>query len=294
MYTIKQAAVRSGVNVSLLRAWERRYGIVSPSRTDSGYRLYDDIAIERLRAMRSLVEAGWSARQAADRVSTASEEELVTMAPDGPLASPPAEDSLASFVEGAARLDTAAIERALDDMFAAASFERVVEDRVFPALRALGEAWSTGAVDVAGEHAASAAVARRLGMAFEASAAAGAGRGPVLVGLPPGARHDLAALAFATAARRSGLRVLYLGPDVPLDSWIAAVERAGARAIAFGVVMDRDVTAADEVARAVRARYPDVVIAVGGRQASVVGDGGVLRLPDGLADAVEVLRRALD
>ena len=48
MYTIKQAALRSGVNVALLRAWERRYGIVEPMRTDSGYRLSDEAAIDRL------------------------------------------------------------------------------------------------------------------------------------------------------------------------------------------------------------------------------------------------------
>ena len=45
MYTIRQASIRSGVNVPLIRAWERRYGVVSPSRTAAGYRLYDDEAI---------------------------------------------------------------------------------------------------------------------------------------------------------------------------------------------------------------------------------------------------------
>ena len=45
MYKIKEAAARSGVSVPLLRAWERRYGIVSPTRTASGYRLYDEDAL---------------------------------------------------------------------------------------------------------------------------------------------------------------------------------------------------------------------------------------------------------
>ena len=58
MYTIKQAAARSGVGIPLLRAWERRYGIVHPVRTASRYRLYDDESIARLRAMRRLVETG--------------------------------------------------------------------------------------------------------------------------------------------------------------------------------------------------------------------------------------------
>lgn len=297
MYTIKQAALRSGVNVALLRAWERRYGIVEPMRTDSGYRLYDEHAIDRLRAMRSLVDAGWSARQAAERVATASPEEIDGMAPPELEATPelaPLASTTEAFVDGATRIDAAAIERALDDMFAAGSFERVVEDRLFPALRALGDAWSTGSLDVAGEHAASAAVARRLSVAFEAAGSPTGGPGPILVGLPPGARHELAALAFATAARRAGLAVVYLGPDVPVASWIAAAAQTGARAICFGVVVARDVTAAGEVLIAVRAVHPDLVIAVGGREAAEIGNGAVVRLPDRLGDAVEALRQALD
>ncbi|MGZ8563396.1 MAG: MerR family transcriptional regulator [Candidatus Limnocylindria bacterium] len=297
MYTIKQAALRSGVNAALLRAWERRYGIVEPMRTDSGYRLYDEAAIDRLRAMRSLVDAGWSARQAAERVATSSPDEIGAMAPIETGAqdeAPPLASTIDAFVAGAARIDPVAIERALDDMFAAGSFERVVEDRLFPALRALGEAWANGKVDVAGEHAASAAVARPLSMAFEAAGSLAGGPAPIRVGLPPGTRHELAALAFATAARRAGLPVVYLGPDVPVASWIAAVEQTGARAIAFGVVMIQDVAASDEVARAVRAVYPDLVIAVGGRASAEVGNGAVLRLPDRLSESVNDLRRALD
>ncbi|NJD29752.1 MAG: MerR family transcriptional regulator, partial [Chloroflexi bacterium] len=68
MYTIKQAAARAGVTVPVMRAWERRYGIVEPSRTPSGYRLYDDAAIDRVRTMRRLVDQGWQPSQAAREV----------------------------------------------------------------------------------------------------------------------------------------------------------------------------------------------------------------------------------
>jgi MerR family transcriptional regulator, light-induced transcriptional regulator len=293
MYTIKQAAVRSGVNVPLLRAWERRYGIVAPARTDSGYRLYDDEAIGRLRAMRALVDEGWSARQAAERVAAATPDQLATLgeAPERPAVEP--DGTAATFVEAAARMDGAAIERALDEMFASGSFERVVEDRLYPALEALGDAWATGRVDVAGEHAASSAAVRRLSMAFEAAGTAPTDQPPILVGLPPGVRHEVAALAFATAARRAGLPILYLGADVPVASWTAAVERTSARAVAFGVVMDRDVAAADAVVTTLSTGHPQLVIAVGGHWSGVVGDGRVLRLPNRLSDAVDELRRAV-
>jgi MerR family transcriptional regulator, light-induced transcriptional regulator len=295
MYTIKQAALRSGVNVALLRAWERRYGVVAPTRTDSGYRLYDEAAIGRLRAMRALVDAGWSARQAAERVAAAATDELETLT-DASAAAATADtvDPVRDFVEGAARIDGARIERALDEMFASGSFERAVEDRLYPALHALGDGWARGEVDVAGEHAASAAAVRRLSMAFEAAGSAAVGARPIMVGLPPGGRHEIASLAFATAARRAGLAVVYLGPDVPVASWVAAVERTSARAVAFGVVMDEDVAFADQVVAALRASHPDVVIAVGGVHSPTVGNGGVLRLPGRLSDAVAALRGVLD
>ena len=65
MYTIKRAAELTGVSAATLRAWERRYDVVEPQRTDAGYRLYDDEALARLRTMAELVADGWTASNAA-------------------------------------------------------------------------------------------------------------------------------------------------------------------------------------------------------------------------------------
>src|SRR4051794_14179003 len=68
MYTIKQASRLTGVSETSLRAWERRYGVVVPGRTESGYRLYDEEALAAVSAMRRLVAEGWTAAKAADAV----------------------------------------------------------------------------------------------------------------------------------------------------------------------------------------------------------------------------------
>jgi methanogenic corrinoid protein MtbC1 len=94
---------------------------------------------------------------------------------------------------------------------------------------------------------ASHAVHRRLSSAFEA--AGSSSRGPaVVVGLPSGSQHDLGALAFATAIRRRGLDILYLGADVPVDSWEVAVRSRAARAAVLAVVTPADRPAALAVA----------------------------------------------
>jgi DNA-binding transcriptional MerR regulator/methylmalonyl-CoA mutase cobalamin-binding subunit len=302
MYTIKEAALRAGVSIPLLRAWERRYGIVEPARTAAGYRLYDDLSIERLRAMRHLVDAGWSPSQAAKRIeiagipaANASGTIPSTTAPSerGDIDAATAADLAAAFVSAAAELDEARIEQLLDDVFAGGSFERVVDDRLMPALRALGEAWEAGTVSVGGEHAASHAVLRRLSASFDAAGRASVDR-PILVGLPPGSLHEIGALAFATAARRTGLGVVYLGANVPVDSWIEAVRRTDARAAVIGVPTTADRAAADDVARAIDESGTGVLVAVGGQgSGGVTLPGPVMLLPDGIGAAARSLEAAL-
>jgi MerR family transcriptional regulator, light-induced transcriptional regulator len=294
MYTIKQAALRAGVSVQVLRAWERRYGIVRPDRTPSGYRLYDETAIDRVRAMRQLVEDGWSASQAALQIEAHGVP--ASPAPSAPSRQGPVgvdRDVSAAFVKAAAELDGTRVEAILDDVFASGSFERVIEQRLMPALRALGDAWAQGTVSVAAEHAASHAVLRRLSAAFEA-----AGRldveSPVLVGLPPGSRHELGALAFATAARRRGIGVVYLGADVPEPSWRDAANVTGARGVVIGIPTAEDREAAEGVAHAMT-EMGDMVVAVGGLGAPDARiPAGVIRLPNEIPGAIASLEQALE
>ena len=73
MYTIKEAAARTGLTVPVLRAWERRYGVVAPARTAGGYRVYDEAALGRLRSMRRLIDDGWSPSAAAAAIIAGTE-----------------------------------------------------------------------------------------------------------------------------------------------------------------------------------------------------------------------------
>jgi DNA-binding transcriptional MerR regulator/methylmalonyl-CoA mutase cobalamin-binding subunit len=295
MYTIKQAAMRSGVPVELLRAWERRYGVVQPIRTSGGYRLYDDASIARLRAMRSMIDGGWAPSTAAARIRELGDGDVaqVLAPPNGAGANGQNDPALTSaFVEFASELDETGVEKVLDEMFVRGSFEQVATDLVMPALRALGDGWERGVLDVAAEHAASGAVQRRLGSAFMA-AGVPSSENVVLVGLPPGARHDLGALAFATAARRAGIAVRYLGPDLPAADWLDAVQRAGARAVVIGAVMPEDAVAATKVARELRRAHPRLLICFGGREANAIPLENlqpVVVLPQELAPAVQALR----
>ena len=299
MYTIKEAAARSGVGAPLIRAWERRYGVVAPTRAPSGYRLYDDTTINILVTMRNLVESGWTASEAA-RAITAGEvvpgDEAAgaagSRAPAASAAAAHRTRMIIRFVSAAEATSPAETESALDAILAAGSFEAVVDDLLLPAAAALGDAWAAGRLSVAAEHAASAAVARRLGASYQAAGVAT--RPSVVVGLPPGSRHELGALAFAAALRRRGVGVLYIGPDVTVEGWVDAVRRTSSRAAVIGVVTPDDRAAAAKVVEALRSAGVPLIAAGGAATGPALAPAGeVLLLPERVVEAAAIVADAV-
>lgn len=295
MYTIKRAAELTGVPPATLRAWERRYGLGQPTRTDSGYRLYDEAALADIRAMQLLLRAGWAPQQAAAEVirrggavgpALASESGLAIAQTDVD-----GEQAVAAFLAAAAAMDDLAMRRALDQGFGRASFEVAFDLWLAPALRVLGQAWRDGDLDIAGEHFASAAVMRRLSAAYE-SAAMVQGAPRVLVGLAPGAFHELGAVAFATAARRAGLSAIYVGANLPEESWLACLLQEPVDAVTLSVIADFEVDAARRLIERIHLEHPAVLLSVGGPHADSFRDIALV-LPGGIAASVQLLQQGL-
>ncbi len=276
MYTIKQASALTGLSADVLRAWERRYLLPPPQRSEGGYRLYDDASLAIYRRMRVLVEQGWAPRQAAqaalaDRTAEGSDE---------PSWEP--EAFVDAVVSGLSSDDVAAGLRAA---FAARSPAEFADGWMLPMLAALGQAWERGEVSVAQEHEVAAALMRRLSIAFE-DVATPAATPPVLVGLLPECRHEVALLAFAVLARSLGVAVVYLGPNVPLESWITEVGRVGAAAVVTAVHSADDVAVAQRLALALDGLPSRPRSFVGGSWQDRLG-GGCQPLGHGLGEAAE-------
>ena len=169
---------------------------------------------------------------------------------------------------------------------------------MLPELERLGRAWAEGGVSVAGEHLAAATVQRRLSAAFDAAALDKARSPLLLTGLPPGCSHELGILAFATAARRQGLAVIHLGPDLPLQDWLTAADRHQPDAVVITVPTLNDVAPALEIVEGFAGRQE--LVGIGGlHQDAVMGAasqlGGRSAVPIGqsIARAASQLRDRL-
>lgn len=247
MYTVGRTAELTGVPSGTLRKWEQRYGVVVPHRSANNYRLYDDEAVRRLSVMRGLVDAGWSAHEAARHVvdGAAAAEEWIPR-PEAPSTDPHVDDLVACAVD----FDVLRLERTLSDAFADRDVAETIDEWLLPSVVRLGEAWQRGVVSVAGEHFVTAAVHRRLAHLFQTWPVSAPGGARVAVGLARGARHELGVLAFALVLRSRDVAVTYLGADLPLEAWLDAVRVVEPAMVVLAVPMIEDLPAVREVAEA--------------------------------------------
>ena len=210
---IGELSRRVGVPVESLRAWERRYGLLDPSRTQGGFRLYGEDDVARVLAMRANLERGLFAAEAA-RLALADDLGDEPAAP-GPVVDA---DELAAALD---RFDEAGAQRALDSLLAALTLDVVLRDVLLPYLHELGERWERGEVSVAQEHFASNLIRGRL---MSLARSWDRGMGPrALLACVEGERHDLPLVCFGLALRGHGWRISYLGADTPIASLAEAL-----------------------------------------------------------------------
>jgi MerR family transcriptional regulator, light-induced transcriptional regulator len=217
---IGELSRRVGVPVASLRAWETRYGLLSPDRTQGGFRLYGQDDVARVRAMKANLERGLSASEAA----------RMALAESGPVEEfPNAPEARAELAEALARFDESAAQTILDSLFATLTVEAVLRDVVVPYLHEVGEQWRRGEITIAQEHFASNVVRGRL-MAL--ARGWGRGSGPLVVlACAEDEQHDIPLLLFGLVLRTYGWRVAYLGANTPLPSLVQAVRELAPDAV---------------------------------------------------------------
>ena len=280
---IGEVSRRTGVSPELLRAWERRYGLLHPERSAGGLRLYTFEDLERVRLMRRHLSAGLAAAEAARLAADAPPEPMPTGAAlFDPLA---AREELGAVLE---RFDEPAAQAVFDRVLARTTLDTLLADVVLPYLRDLGDRWQRDEVSIAQEHHASGVLRERL-LALARGWGAGAGPQAVLA-CPPGERHDIGLIAFGLALRARGWRIHFIGADTPIESLTDAARSLNADLVVLAATMPDSL---DAVAGQLEALTHHHRVAIGGAGARPLQAAPhVLTLENGaVADAEVVAAR---
>jgi DNA-binding transcriptional MerR regulator/methylmalonyl-CoA mutase cobalamin-binding subunit len=244
LYPIRTVSRLTGVPAVTLRAWERRHGILHPTRTDKGHRLYTEGDVDRVRQVVALLERGVAVGQAGSLLAPEERERAADTTPGMTLPPAPAPvpapspgqtgDPWPGYVEGmlagARRFDTLALDTLYNDALSLYPLDWVSQYLTHPVLERLGAEWPDQEASIAREHFFSNFLRNKLGARFHHLNALA--QGPRLVAAcPSGEHHELGLLQFALAAAGQGYRLVMLGADVPEAEIAAAVHLSAGRAV---------------------------------------------------------------
>lgn len=200
---IAEVSARTGVNPSTLRAWERRHGILRPTRSPGGHRVYDEDDVARVRAVVAMVQAGAQVSEAARRLSTP--------APD---VTDAADDAQRRLWEAVDAFEETAAAAALSAATATFGIPAALDAVVVPTLRRLGVEWRQSPRNIAREHFTSTLVRSHLVQLLPTTS-----RGPrCLAFCPEGELHDIGLLMAALTLAGTGRAQVVLGAHTPSAS----------------------------------------------------------------------------
>lgn len=320
-YRIQTVAQLTGLSSALIRAWEARYRLVVPERTDSGYRLYSDEDVAVLLGAQRLVKQGMAPMQIAklprEQIVSGQRLQLVpgeVSAPEPVVLRDPA-DEVATKDETNIRQPLSFAERIDQLLIAFANFDRPAADELLaaplrhmpteqvcrelllPLLVEVGERWHRGELTVAAEHFGTTLVRNRLMSLLDGLRRADRTH-TVLCACPSGDSHEMGLLLFALEATVQGWEPVYLGPNVPLSDLLHSAQRVRPTLVALSFVMRHDPSELrrllSEAVTGLRGISPLLVGGSGLRgQSDVVRSTGCLMMPESgrLADLLPFLAK---
>jgi len=232
LFRIGELSRRTGVSIDVIRAWERRYGLLAPTRSESNFRMYSQDDVARLRLMLHYTKQQVPPSRAA---------QLVRQAQTAPVQSNPGipeadiRKALTVLRDSLERFDEAPAERILRRLIGVFTPGVVFRDVVLPYLREVGMRWECGETSVAQEHFASEFLEHWMRTQAPRQRSDG-GRRAVLACLP-GEHHTLGLVAFGVVLGDLGWSITFLGRDVPVPSIRAAADAVKADAIVLAAVL---------------------------------------------------------
>ncbi|WP_114571005.1 MerR family transcriptional regulator [Exiguobacterium flavidum] len=254
-YNIKAVAALVGLNPTTIRAWERRYQVLEPDRSESGHRMYSDNDVAKLRWIVEKQKEGLSVSKAVQLYETPTVFNEST--------TDYAKDLRERLLDALIKFDEREAHDIMNKAFTMFSFDKVVGDIVGPLLNDIGYRWERGEINVAHEHFATAFLRARLSTLSLQM--------PINPFLPriicvcaPDEEHELGLLFFTLYLRQMGFDVVFLGAGIPVSDLVKVNQQLKPRAIVLSCTLSEHLPGLDEALAALENESPETQIGLGG------------------------------
>lgn len=212
-FTIKDLENLSGIKAHTIRMWEQRYNFLKPQRTGTNIRYYSNEELKKLLNVALLNKYGFKLCHI-DRMQP--EEicrQILVLKDERALQEKVVNDLVRQMID----LDTDTFEATLTRYIQAHDMEKTVREIIFPFLEKIGILWQTNHIMPAQEHFVSNLIRQKLIVAIDAATPCRPNSKKAILFLPEGEHHELGLLFLSYLLRLNGIRVIYLGANVPMS-----------------------------------------------------------------------------
>jgi DNA-binding transcriptional MerR regulator len=255
-YQTKTIAALLDVSRNTLLAWERRYQLVVPARTQNGYRIYSEEDLVTLQSLKTLLNHGHPIGQAVRIIQsqTAPRETTSTHA---------LSDIRIELKHALLQFDRSAADRILNQL-TALSFKVLIKEVFFPILYTVGDGWIDGTISIVQEHFISSFVRDHMVSIF-LRLGSGASTGPsVVCACYPDEEHELGLLGVSIQMAQTGWKVTHLGTKVPVSELIDFVSEHTPRLLCISLMTHRSQSELLAYINQLRSKIPDETVIVFG------------------------------
>ncbi|MFD2201634.1 MerR family transcriptional regulator [Shivajiella indica] len=211
-YSIKDLEQLSGIKAHTLRIWEQRYNLLSPKRTDTNIRYYDDADLKLILNVAFLNDNGFKISKIAGMSEAEMRKEVVSLTEKNLTH----DDQINALTICMIEMDEKRFDKVLSTNILKIGFEQTMMNIIYPFLSKIGVLWQTGAINPAQEHFISNLVRQKLIVAIDGQIYKDGGK-KFLLFLPEGELHEIAILFAAYLIKSRGHKVIYLGQNTPKE-----------------------------------------------------------------------------
>jgi len=249
--------------------WERRHGLIKPSRSANRYREYSDEDVALLRFLKEELDRGQTIGALALEGRDSLLQRMRTSAPSTFQELKPHSHLLDELIALLDPLDKTRFEQKLNGAVAVIPFEEALQRILLPLQRRIGDLWHDGRVSIAVEHYVTKLIQQKLFSVMNQLPVHESGP-RVLIACPEGESHEIGAQAAAYLAAMRGCLVYYLGPNLPTKELLAFCERTNPDLVLLSLTEIRTDSAAREWLHDLEPLSARWTVSVGGQGARAI------------------------
>jgi len=289
LFPIRTVASLTGVNAITLRAWEKRYGLIKPTRTPKGHRLYTQENIDSINEVVNLLAKGIPISQVTHSLKQ-------RQTPSKRNETDSWSDFINKMLSAIRSFNEDALNSTYNEALSLYPVEIAIQKLIIPLLTELGRRWETKEGSVAEEHYFGVFLRNKLGARFHHGSPNTDGR-HILAACLPGEYHENGLLLFSLSAQSRGFRLTILGTNMPIEEVAMAAARSKSEAIVLSGSNRINIKALlDPIEHLVNSTKLPVFI--GGKTSSIYFDDivrtGAIPLGDDITQGIKLITSSLD